>query len=327
MKRFLNNVLIWFVVGMFIAYASDLLLVRGIKKISNGGFGVHRDAFTGHVNAEFLVSGSSRALANYDTPRLSELTNSEWFNIGLDGEEPDVQFAYLSGYMSKNKKPKMVVYNIDPWGLGPIVRDYDNIRYVPFLDNDALYGELKAVDPSLWRYRYIPMYKFFGRPKLILKGIMGNVGVGDRFINKSREKGYGVRKVEAINVDVARAFNNKRTPKSWFDYEVGGVGESYLQKIIELCESNNVPLIFVVSPIWKERELLATNRRLVNERLAEMCRSHNIPFRSFLDSPICDRVDCFADSVHLNQLGARLFADELDSWLQEDVRINELLSR
>jgi hypothetical protein len=182
MKRFIKNFCLWLFVGASIALAFDWFLVRGIWQIQNGDIGVHNTVFSGKANAEFLILGSSRASSNYHTPELAELSKSSWFNIGQDGEEANIHFAYLRAYLSMNAKPKCLVYNIDPWALGPFERTYDNIRYVPYLANRIFYDEMKEIDSSIWQYGCIPMYKFIGRPKLVLKGALGNFGMADRLL-------------------------------------------------------------------------------------------------------------------------------------------------
>jgi hypothetical protein len=90
----------------------------------------------------------------------------------------------------------------------------------------------------------------------------------------------------------------------------------FLQKLIGLCQSNQIKLILVNMPITKRNvDLLAPAwRERYFHDLQTVCTTHDVPF---IDA--CDfskyAADDYRDTVHLNAFGARKFIDLLTEQL------------
>ncbi len=78
---------------------------------------------------------------------------------------------------------------------------------------------------------------------------------------------------------------------------------SYLEKIVELCEENNIKLYFIRSPLH-EKSLYLANEPLFLK--IKKKRFPNVEFLDFKDFPLEDNE--FRDTDHLNNLGAKKFS-------------------
>jgi hypothetical protein len=75
--------------------ALDRTVRFGMHQIETSGFGVSNRIMSGHVKAEILISGSSRALTHYESKVIAEMTKCSTFNIGGNGSQTDMQLAFL----------------------------------------------------------------------------------------------------------------------------------------------------------------------------------------------------------------------------------------
>jgi len=278
---------------------------------------VHGAVFFGDINAEYIVSGSSQAVVMYDTPLLEKLSNKTWFNIGLDGEKAGVQYACLCGYFSANKAPQVVIQNVDAWGLGPIGAAYDNERYSPYLECDALYENLVPIDANLWRYRFI------GRPRLILKGLIGQLGIADRFADDIRIRGFNPRDSPPLDRKKTIALFEASTS---LDVQVGGEGERYLRRIIDLCRQHGSRIVLVAGPMWEERLKYTANPDRFNEEMKRLSAANDVTFMDFTRTSISLDHMNFYDSIHLRREAAAEFSRMLFGGLEEEKVLTSALS-
>ena len=70
----------------------------GLRRIDTAAFGVFNRIVNGEINAEILVTGSSRALTHFDPRVISGSTGLSAFNIGINGSQTDMQVAVFKTY-------------------------------------------------------------------------------------------------------------------------------------------------------------------------------------------------------------------------------------
>ena len=90
----------------------------------------------------------------------------------------------------------------------------------------------------------------------------------------------------------------------------------FLQRIIQSCKTNNVEIVFMISPIFN----LSNDEILIMQQLKEFADANCIYFKDFSNNPnFYGHQDLFKDNLHLNFDGAIVFSTELSYWLQNDV--------
>jgi hypothetical protein len=82
-----------------------------------------------------------------------------------------------------------------------------------------------------------------------------------------------------------------------------------------LCETNEIPLVFVYSPEYIEAQELTKNRELILAKVAAIAHAHGFELWDFSNSAMCRDKANFYNSQHLNSQGADLFSSELSQRL------------
>ena len=155
----LGRIAFFFCIVALLANAVNGLINFGLRRIRTSDFGVSNQVMSGRVNADIVISGSSRALTHYDCRVIQEITGHTTYNIGRNGSQTDMQLAYLKAYLAHNAKPGLVVHNLDLFSFLTSHEIYDPAQYLPYLDQAAIYAGVKRVYPDAWKWRYLPLWE------------------------------------------------------------------------------------------------------------------------------------------------------------------------
>ena len=284
---------------------------RGLRRITTSTFGVFNQIVGGKINADILISGSSRALAHYDPRVIEARTGLSTFNIGLNGSQTDMQLARLKTYLQHNRKPRLVIYNLDVFSL-QITHDgvYDSGQYIPYLREPEIYSALVGINPEIWKARLIPLYGYAVEdPRLNwLRGLAAFLGwmpVEDHF--RGFKPGHG-----SWTEDFDR-FKSRHPQGVRIEVEQAGINQ--LQELIRLCKGNGVPLLLVYSPEYIEMQRLTSNRTQVFEWFYALRDRFDVDLWDYSGSSISAGRYNFYNSQHLNAEGARAFSENLAATL------------
>ncbi|CAM5798271.1 hypothetical protein [Rhizobacter fulvus] len=297
-----------------LAFALDAFIGFGLRSVSTGDFGEWNRIVDGRINADIVISGSSRALTHYDPRLLASATGLSAYNIGLNGSQTDMQLARLKTYLRHNRKPRLVIHNLDAFSF-QVSHDgvYDPGQYVPYLREPDLYDALVRIDADAWKARLLPLYGYaaqdlrFGwlqglrqwlRPPAAPTHFRGYqprdtewTGEFDRF---------RVRHPEGVNVGIEPA------------------GVARMEELLRLCATQGIRVVLAYSPEYREMQALTINRAEIFARFAALSNQYDAVLLDFADSPISSRAAYFYNSQHLNTVGAAAFTHELVARLNAD---------
>ena len=98
--------------------------------------------------------------------------------------------------------------------------------------------------------------------------------------------------------------NKERNPEKSKLGRIDEVKMACLTKLIDETQSKGIKVVLVSSPYWKGHNDsdLSTVRKLAEEK--------GVPFIDYADSEIRNNPDWFADSMHLNDVGAQVFTSD-----------------
>lgn len=155
------RIAMFFLLSLVVLVVTDYLVDSGLRRIKTSAFGVFNRIVNGQINAGIIISGSSRALNNFDPRIIQDSTGVSAFNIGINGSQTDMQAAVLKTYLRHNTKPSLVVQSLDSFTF---VTSRDGVwfpgQYLPYLNEDAIYQTLSAIDANTWKARYLPLYGY-----------------------------------------------------------------------------------------------------------------------------------------------------------------------
>ncbi len=306
------------VIGLL--FCTDRLVNTGLRRIDTASFGVTNRIVDGRINADILITGSSRALTHYDPRLVGGATGLSVYNIGINGSQTDMQVAVLKTYLRHNRPPRLLIHNLDLFAFQVTREIYDPAQYLPYLSEEDIYDAIKRIHPDAWKWRWLPLYGYATQDLRFtwLRGLAGLFGMSP---SETHVDGFTPR-FTAWTGD----FEKYRTSHSngvVFEIEEAGVKD--LEGLAMLAKSANIPLLFVYSPEYYEMQLLERNRADIFARFQAIAAASGSVVWDFSDSDICRSRVHFYNSQHLNALGAERFSRALADRLAESKQVGEML--
>jgi hypothetical protein len=295
----------FFVLVAALAFALDHAINHGLRSIRTSKFGSFNRVVQGRVNADIIISGSSRALSHYDPRMIQQVTGYSAYNIGMNASQIDFELAVLSTYLMHNLRPKLVVQNLDLFSLETTKSQgiYDPGYYIPYLGEQDIYRFLREVDPNVWKWKYIPLYGYTVEDMRFtwVWGLLGCIGVSgpeDYYL------GFNPRD-RVWNADFSHF---KAANRKGVSYSIMPAGVEALEGIIKLCNERKIGLILVYSPEYYEMQEIENNRPEIIRKFQEVADEFGVPFWDYSGSGICRQREFFNNSQHLNREGATFFS-------------------
>ena len=314
MKSQITKSILFVSILLISAYFVNNQLLKGLRLLETGDFGVWNKVTRGEVNSQILIIGSSRALVNFDCDAIIPIVNKTCFNIGLNGVQPYLQLPMLKSYLKHNKYPELIIQDLDIKSLlnpGPDI--FSPEKYIPYLDDKDIYSKLYMLDNDFWLNKYIPLYSFgkYGT-KLTspaIKGLFGiKLGLSPIFKN-------GFERVDLIWKNDFNKF--KKAFPNGITYPLYPNSIKDLEDIISLAKSKKIKLILVYPPEYYENINLTKNRNEIFDIFKKMAAKYGVPFWDFSALPITQSTEYFYNSQHLNGKGAYLFSGIFAEKLKE----------
>jgi len=302
----LLRILAFFFLLAVLAFGLDQVFTFGLRRIKSSDFGVSNKIMAGQVNAQIVISGSSRAVCHYDPRILEQVTGLKTFNIGRNGSQTDMQLAVLKAYLRHNTKPRLVIHNLDAFSFVTTREVYNPGQYLPYLDEPDIYQALLKVNPSVWKWKYIPLYRYVVEDMRFtwILGAKGILGLGPREdylqgFRPERQRWTGdFERFKSLNPDGIR-------------FEIEPQGTRDFEELISLCRRQGIPVLLVYSPVYYEMRGMERNHGEVFSRFHELGGRWDAEIWDYSDSPICGRRELFYNSQHLNEEGAGAFSAAL----------------
>jgi hypothetical protein len=305
----------FFAIVIALAFGVHAAITTGLKRMNTSRMGAFNRAMQGKVNADIVISGSSRAYVHYDPRIIREITGRSTFNLARDGSHTDVQLAALKAYLQSNRKPLLVIQNLDMHSLvlTPPHEILEPFQYVPYLANNAIYEGLHSINPDVWKWKYIPLYCYvvedvnFGWA-IGLKSFFGYTGREDHF------DGYlPADRTWTTEFDRFKAMHPNGVG---FDADPRGIAK--LQELITLCRTQDIKLKLVYSPQYVEMLDLVTNKAQIFAEYRKIAEVNKIEFLDYTGESYCADRYYFYNSQHLNKKGAERFSRDLALRLAND---------
>jgi len=311
----LRMISFFLVLGM-VSVVLHTVINFGLRRISVSKFGALNAIMSGEVNADIIISGSSRALSHYDPRVIQDLTGRSAYNIGMNASQIDFEWVILKTYLNHNAKPQLVIQNLDLFSFETTKPGelYDPGYYVPYLYDRELYGFYREMVPEAWKCKHVPLYGYAVEDMRFtwVWGVLRCFGIQGR---QDYYQGFNPR-AGTWNQDFDHF---KLDARNGVRYAVDPMGVRSLEGIIELCQRNGIQIILVYSPEYVEMQGLETNRAEIMARFKQISERFKVPFWDYSDSLLSQQRDYFNNSEHLNQNGADLFSKDLARRLAEEL--------
>jgi hypothetical protein len=305
-----RRLLCFFAVTVALVFAVNAVITSGLRKIKTSQYGVSNLIMAGKVNSQIIITGSSRALSHYDPRIIEKETTLSAFNLGRNGSQTDMQIAVLKAYLEHNRKPEIIIHNLDAFSFETTHELYAPAQYVPYLYDPELYQPLRQISRDTWKSRYLPLYGYVADDMSFswLSGLAGLFGWSPK-------------------EDFFLGFNPR--PKKWTDefqrfktenpqgvsWPIEPAGLQLIEDLVHLCQERGIKLIFVYSPEYSEMQKLTKNRAEIFDHFRQLSTRYEIPLWDYSDWEYAANTAYFTNSQHLNADGAAVFSQNLSNRL------------
>lgn len=299
---------------VLLAYGLHYLISWSLQRVTAGEIGSFNRAMQGRVNADIVITGSSRAYRHYDPRILSRVTGLAAFNLGRNASQIDLQLAVLKAYLRHNRKPLLVIQNLDiqSFILTKPEEVFHPSEYVPYLRDPEIYACLEKINGPLWKWKYIPLYVFATEDTTFTwtSGLKSLAGFG------AEEQTFdGFSPVDKAWTNDFERFKRAHPDGIEPDIDEGGIAA--VRELIAVCRQAGIQLALVYSPQYHEMVGLTRNRAKIFALFKSLSEEGKVPFLDYTDSPLSQSRDYFYNAQHLNERGAALFSEDLGRQLIE----------
>ena len=222
MKKFLCSIL-WFIVPTYIILAIGDYLYSS-KAIESNLFHIESwyDLVQGIIDADIIVMGNSRAFVHVDPNILDSILGKSAYNLAFDGSSINRQIEKYNIFRKYNRKPELIIQNIDHITLINVV-GYEREQFYPYFWNKNMRKEFINSEPfTVWE-KYVPLYRYYHN--LDIHAIYGLLTRKTRRQVKGYQgkdlqwDGYEFRKVETVKYKVTNSLLPSRNSfLSWSKY-------------------------------------------------------------------------------------------------------------
>lgn len=257
------------------------------------------------INTDILIQGSSRAKLHISPIMLENALNLHAYNIGIMGSSFPIQNYMFKEYLKHNKKPKYIIQSIDVGIFDNPEEQFDFKQFIPYLNQNFL-EHFEGHSIFTKKDLYIPLYKYTHSFGAVTAGLMNLFN--QKPVDNGHYKGFF-----SINqhYDNTLFLKRKRENPDGFRSTINPNGYKDFQTFIDLCNEQNIKLFLVCTPILIDFQNLNLNQDSIINMYAQTAKSKNVIFLNYRKDRICKNRDMFADYLHLNNQGVKVFNEKL----------------
>lgn len=242
-----------------------------------------------------IILGSSRANHHYIPDSLSSATGVSVYNYGIDGNGSILAYCFLLNRINRGDKPDLVIYDFfAPFDLLENNDRSNALNHIkPFYKNEGI-GEVvddisahESLKLQLASYRYNSIF---------IQILSDNISP-----KHSAYNGF-----KPLKGSISTDFEKKER----FSGLIDPVKEKYFQRILDLCQTNGINIVFVISPYYHNVDVREIDA--VIELFRKQTEGRATRLLDFRNNPeFTGNMDLFVDPSHMNADGAKAFTEML----------------
>ena len=304
-------------IALFLSLFSGLYLVffimvdNGIKESKYQDFTEWNAIYSGDINADLLIMGSSRAWRQVDPKIMDSQLKVNSYNLGIDGYHIPMQLTKYHIYLEHNKAPRQVVYIVDHFSFDQRDDLFNKYQFSPYFNDTTLTNRLKEFEGYNWQHYHAPYFQYSGSKELCLAGIANFLGLKNFEANKY--KGFRSKSQEwELDFD-QEVKNNPKGKRA----EVKAKVIKEFRTFLKNEKLKGIDIAVVYAPDYTEFQSYITNRDSVMDLYQAVCSEANIPFLDYSNHYLCSDKAYFYNPTHLNSKGAEIFTTDLSEKLRD----------
>lgn len=302
MKRFIIKFILFLISVIAIAFALDYIISSGLRQTEDYRYQSWNDIVESKINADLIVLGNSRALSHFVPTMFDSALHFNSYNLGIGGYPFKFQYVKFDLYIEHNKKPKVIIQNVDFFTLDSVsIIGHEREQVFPFVHDSVMRSNLPNFGFSKFEI-YFPLVRYFGYSKVIKNGILEFLHI-KHYNTESSIKGFYPEKGEwnptVLNKLKQIEFNTDSATVKLF--------EIYLNN----CAKNHIQVILVNSPVYYRATQKLKGRERMNNYFHNIAKKYGYTYLDYTNDPMCYDSTNFVVAVHLNKNGANQFSKKL----------------
>lgn len=295
-------------------YALEPFIDYGLESIESSDYKEWKNILDGNINADVIVMGSSRGKVSYDTEILEQGLGLKVYNLSFDGGSYNLQNIKLKAYLKHNKKPKLIIQNIDIVHFQTSKILINDRQIITHLKDPYIQAICRETTSDLLKYRYFGVTKYTTDSRFYKESLKAYLGFKSPY---NAQNGTIMRdrffKEDTHNLEASKKSKNQINTKileSGIDQTL-----SFYKQLSE----DSIAVCFVWALEYKTRITYGTYKSAYIKEKIQMGldKVKNFKFIDLQKDPISDYKNNFYDTFHLNRTGATAFSFALNNELQE----------
>lgn len=280
---------------------------------------------------DMVFVGSSHSYCTFDPELIKKYTSLSSFQMGTPLQHPDTTYFELREIL-KTQHPQYVVMEVY-WDM---LDDNFELKQA-----DSFFEVLK--DDKLKKEYIKDVFPLSDKVKYALSPIrfqQDYFAYAANEMQKEIEKKYGVTKKagevqegEEHYADRGYVLSTQKMLKSEYnetnqfksldgkDWKMAKSQKKYLEKIISLCNKENIKLVFVTAPIADVSMGYIKNYENINKTISDFADNNGIPYLDFNMANKQEELfsnDNFRDDAHLNHSGVEIADKYFSKWFENN---------
>ena len=271
-----RKALLWIATLVVVVMAGDRLMSWALARVLVRSQFRYSQLYRGGTNADILIMGDSRGVNSFYAPAIEELTGKKAFNLSYNSMSPVVAEALILDYLDRNQPPKMAI-------IEPTCVQVDG----------AVLTELRpfaVMSPRLMAL-YQQKHPDAARTEKIFHLLLLNAGFFVDALHYMRHSDQDW--IMRSSLPATSELEGKRIVPF-----LPGNREA-MQRIVKALRQRGVEVRFVIAPYY------AKGIENLPELAAGLSLDDHVRLATY-DTVLSDPA-LFADHVHLNEQGSRVF--------------------
>lgn len=311
MKKFFVKIIKTFVVLYLLLFSVQFILDYLLSKENSCNNNTWHKIYSGKLDADIVVLGTSRAEAHYDTQIMHKVTGLKTYNLGISGTHLDILKIRWYSYLKRNSIPKILILDLDIIALQDSKEIYGKFQYLPFFYSEEYRSVAKNIDQDYYYEMLIPLYKYRGYEMNIFNQIKSH---SSPLLCSNAINGYVEHDIKWIEKDYEnfkKILKNEEKVKV-LDATIYYKSLKVLNDIVADCKKNKIKVYFIWSPTYYESNAYQLlNKKYVDSVLKCISKRNNIDYLNFSNDTLCLDKKYFYNSAHLNKNGATVFSKKI----------------
>lgn len=303
MKKYVLYIFVFFVVVAMVDVSFGFVC-RYLNSHAKGGDTKNHYDIAMNIDAEVLMFGSSRCIHHYVPSILEDSLGMTAYNCGLDGNGILYQYSRLRMILNRYT-PRVIVYDVTPAFDVAEGDNYKNLSWQKrFYDIPGVSDVFMDVNPMEKYKMFSQLYRYNSS---FIQMLSDNIHPLQNVDGAGYKPMYGTMNYEP-----------KLKERELKVIEWDSLKRKYFEKFCLLCKQKGIVLIVAYSPSYKVTTSIEYNA------ITDFCDRNNILLMDNChNSDFSECRDYFADSSHLNDVGAREYTKYFAAELKKEVFLHQ----